>query len=134
AARGPSFSFFPEAVQRVTPGKEKTGRGAARKQPAFPAENVIFLLAQRWRIVLKGASRTTLNQLTKPKEPIMAKALSKSQIAAEIANKAGITKKQAVEILDDIAQVAHRHAKNSFSLAGLSMHVLANLQTRKLVM
>ncbi len=64
----------------------------------------------------------------------MAKALSKSQIAAEIANKAGITKKQAVEILDDIAQLAYKHAKNSFTLPGLGKLVLANRPSRKMVM
>ena len=34
----------------------------------------------------------------------MSKALSKSQVAAEVAAKAGLSKKQAVEILDHIAQ------------------------------
>jgi DNA-binding protein HU-beta len=36
----------------------------------------------------------------------MAKALTKSQIAAEIAEKNTITKKQAVEILEHIAELA----------------------------
>jgi len=60
----------------------------------------------------------------------MAKALSKSQVAAEIAVKAEITKKQAVEILDHIAQLAYKNAKNSFTLPGLGKLVLVNRKAR----
>ena len=60
----------------------------------------------------------------------MAKALSKSQIAASIAEKSGITKKQAVEILDYIAQLAYKNAKNSFTLPGLGKLVLVNRKAR----
>ncbi len=60
----------------------------------------------------------------------MAKALSKSQIAAEVAGKSGITKKQAVEILDHIAQLAYKNAKNSFTLPGLGKLVLVNRKAR----
>ena len=38
----------------------------------------------------------------------MAKAMSKSQIAAAIAEKCGLTKKQAAEVLDTIAQLAYK--------------------------
>ena len=64
----------------------------------------------------------------------MAKALSKSQIAAEVAGKAGITKKQAVEVLDHLAHLAYRHARNSFTVPGLGKLVLANRPPRKMVM
>ena len=60
----------------------------------------------------------------------MAKALSKSQVAAEVAGKANITKKQAVEILDHIAQLAYKHAKDSFTLPGLGKIVLVNRKAR----
>ena len=60
----------------------------------------------------------------------MAKALSKSQIAAEIAGKASLTKKQAVEILEHISQLAYRNAKNSFTLPGLGKLVLVNRKAR----
>ena len=49
----------------------------------------------------------------------MAKALSKAQIAALVAEKAGLTKKQAVEILDHVAQLAYKHAKDTFTLPGI---------------
>ena|SRR3989441_1135978 len=64
----------------------------------------------------------------------MAKALSKSQVAATIAEKNGITKKQAVEILDHIAQLAYKHAKNTFTLPGLGKLVLVNRPARQMIM
>ena len=60
----------------------------------------------------------------------MAKALSKSQIAAEIATKSGITKKAAAEILESIAQLAYKHAKDTFTLPGLGKLVLVNRKAR----
>ena len=60
----------------------------------------------------------------------MAKALSKSQIAAEIAEKAGVTKKAAAEILDLIAAMAYKNAKNTFTLPGVGKLVLVNRKAR----
>jgi DNA-binding protein HU-beta len=60
----------------------------------------------------------------------MAKALTKSQIAASIAETAGITKKQTTEIFDVIAQLAYKNAKNSFTLPGLGKLVLVNRKAR----
>jgi DNA-binding protein HU-beta len=60
----------------------------------------------------------------------MAKTLSKSQIAAELAGAAEITKKQAVLILDKIADLAYKNAKNSFTLPGLGKLVLVNRKAR----
>jgi DNA-binding protein HU-beta len=60
----------------------------------------------------------------------MAKALTKSQIAAEIATKSNITKKAAGEILELIAQLAYKNAKNTFTLPGLGKLVLVNRKAR----
>ena len=60
----------------------------------------------------------------------MAKALSKSQIAAEIAAKSSITKKAAAEILELISQLAYKNAKNTFTLPGLGKLVLVNRKAR----
>ena len=60
----------------------------------------------------------------------MAKSLSKSQIAAEIAEKSGLTKKQATEILEQSAQLAYKNAKNTFTLPGLGKLVLVNRAAR----
>ncbi len=60
----------------------------------------------------------------------MAKALSKSQVAAAVAEKSGITKKQAAEILDIIAALAYKNAKNTFTLPGLGKLVLVSRKAR----
>jgi DNA-binding protein HU-beta len=60
----------------------------------------------------------------------MAKALSKSQIAAAIADKHGITKKQATEVIASIVELAYKNAKNSFTLPGLGKLVLVNRKAR----
>jgi DNA-binding protein HU-beta len=60
----------------------------------------------------------------------MAKALSKSQIATAIADKNEISKKTAVAILEQLADLAYRNAKNSFTLPGLGKLVLVNRKAR----
>ena len=60
----------------------------------------------------------------------MAKPLTKSQIAAAIAEKSGVTKKSAAEILEHIADLAYKNAKNSFTLPGLGKLVLVNRKAR----
>lgn len=60
----------------------------------------------------------------------MAKALSKSQVAAAVAEKAGLTKKQATEILENIADLAYKNAKNTFTLPGIGKLVLVNRAAR----
>jgi DNA-binding protein HU-beta len=60
----------------------------------------------------------------------MAKALTKSQIADEIATKAGITKKAGAEILEHLAELAYKNAKNTFTLPGLGKLVLVNRKAR----
>ena len=60
----------------------------------------------------------------------MAKALSKSQIASAVAEKAGLSKKQAAGILEHIAELAYKNAKNTFTLPGLGKLVLVNRKAR----
>jgi len=60
----------------------------------------------------------------------MAKALSKSLIAEEIAAKVGITKKAGAEILDLVAALAYKNAKNTFTLPGIGKLVLVNRAAR----
>ena len=60
----------------------------------------------------------------------MAKALSKSQIAATIAEKNGLTKKQAIQVLESICELAYKQAKNTFTLPGLGKLVLVNRAAR----
>jgi DNA-binding protein HU-beta len=60
----------------------------------------------------------------------MEKALTKSQIAAEIAAKNNITEKAAVEVLESIAQLAYENAKDSFTIPGLGKLVLVDRKAR----
>ncbi len=60
----------------------------------------------------------------------MAKSMSKSQLAEYVAGKAGITKKAAAQLLDDIAALAYKEAKNTFTLPGIGKLVLANRKAR----
>jgi len=59
-----------------------------------------------------------------------AKPLTKSQIATAIAEKTNIPKRQAVEVLETIAELAYKNAKNSFTLPGLGKLVLVNRKAR----
>ncbi|MCK6491867.1 MAG: HU family DNA-binding protein [Nitrospira sp.] len=56
--------------------------------------------------------------------------MTKSQIADHLAGKAGITKKTAVQLLDDLASLAYREAKNAFVVPGIGKLVLANRKAR----
>lgn len=60
----------------------------------------------------------------------MGKPLSKSQTAAALADKIGITKKQAVLALDTLAEMAYKNAKNSFTFPGVGKLVLVNRKAR----
>jgi DNA-binding protein HU-beta len=64
----------------------------------------------------------------------MAKALTKSQTAAAIAEKVGISKKQASATLEALSQLAYKQAKNTFTVPGLGKLVLANRPSREIVM
>ncbi len=60
----------------------------------------------------------------------MAKALSKSELAAELAAKNGLTKKAGAEILDSLAALAYQHAKNTFTIPGIGKLHLAHRKAR----
>lgn len=74
--------------------------------------------------------RFAVNNNTKHTENIMAKALTKSQIVAELATKNSLSKKQAAEILESLVQLAYKNAKNSFTIPGLGKLVLVNRAAR----
>jgi DNA-binding protein HU-beta len=64
----------------------------------------------------------------------MAKALTKSQIAATVAEKVGISKKQAGQVLDVLSSLAYKNAKNTFTLPGIGKLVLVNRPARQMTM
>ncbi len=57
-------------------------------------------------------------------------AMTKSQVAAYLADKIGVTKKQSSEYLEALADLAYKEAKNSFTLPGLGKLVLQDRAAR----
>lgn len=60
----------------------------------------------------------------------MAKALTKSQVAATLAEKVGLSKKQSAQFIEELASLAYKNAKNTFTLPGLGKLVLVNRKAR----
>ncbi len=60
----------------------------------------------------------------------MPKAMTKSQIVAGVAEKVGITKKQAGEAIETLATMAYKNARNGFTVPGLGKLVLVNRKAR----
>lgn len=60
----------------------------------------------------------------------MAKQMTKSQIAGELAQKTGITKKSAEDVLNELATIAYREAENSFTIPGIGKLVVVNRKAR----
>ena len=56
--------------------------------------------------------------------------MSKSQVAATLAERCEISKKQAGTLLEELATLAHKEAKNSFTLPGIGKLVLVNRKAR----
>ena len=80
-----------------------------------------------------GSSTFPLHSLGPAAIPLntnMAKALSKSQIVASLAETVGLTKKQAVQALESLVALAYKNAKNSFTIPGLGKIVLVNRKAR----
>lgn len=60
----------------------------------------------------------------------MAKSMTKSQVADYLAGKSSITKKAASQILEELANLAYKEAKNVFTLPGIGKLKLANRKAR----
>lgn len=63
-------------------------------------------------------------------EKKVAKALTKSQIVAKLADETALTKKQISAVLDAQAKLAYKSAKNGFTLPGLGKLVLVARKAR----
>jgi len=61
-------------------------------------------------------------------------ALTKSEIAATLAEKVGISKKQVNQFFEAQAELAYKQAKNQFVVPGLGKLVLATSAPREMVM
>ena len=60
----------------------------------------------------------------------MSKAMSKSAVASALAERLDVPKKQAALFMEELAGLAYKEAKNSFTLAGLGKLVLVNRKAR----
>jgi len=60
----------------------------------------------------------------------MAKAMTKSQIIAGLAEEVGLTKKQAAAAIEALVTIAYKGAKNGFKVPGLGKLVLVNRKAR----
>jgi DNA-binding protein HU-beta len=56
--------------------------------------------------------------------------LSKSQIADAIAEKTGVTKKNAEEMLECLAQLAYQNAKDEFTVPGIGKLIVVDRKER----
>ncbi len=60
----------------------------------------------------------------------MAKAMTKTAIVSRLAEKADITKKQAGIVLESLAALAYKEAKNGFTIPGIGKLVVVNRKAR----
>jgi DNA-binding protein HU-beta len=60
----------------------------------------------------------------------MAKTMTKSAIIGHLAQKANLTKKQVVDVMDQLLTLATKEAKNVFVVPGFGRLVLANRKAR----
>jgi DNA-binding protein HU-beta len=60
----------------------------------------------------------------------MAKSMTKSAIIAHLSQKAGLPKKQVAGLLEQMATLAAKEAKNGFQIPGLGKLVLRNMKAR----
>ena len=60
----------------------------------------------------------------------MGRPLTKSQVISWLAEKSGLAKKAAATVLENLANLAYKEAKNTFTLPGLGKMVLVNRKAR----
>ena len=59
-----------------------------------------------------------------------AKAMTKSQIVAALADKNGLTKKQTAAFLESLAELAYKEAKKGFTIPGIGKLVVVSRKAR----
>ncbi len=58
------------------------------------------------------------------------RSLAKSAVAEQIANRVGISRRQATQALEELAGLAYREARRGFTVPGIGKLVLANRRAR----
>lgn len=96
----------------------------------IPADRIDYSQVGR-RISFRDAATNIRVRFTLPlTERAPGRALSKSELAAVLAEKVGLTKKQSVAYLESLANLAYKNAKNTFTLPGLGKLKLKNRPAR----
>ncbi len=62
------------------------------------------------------------------------KAMSKSEVAAQLAERVGISKKQATQFMQAQAELAYKQARNTFVIPGIGKLVLTESPAREMMM
>lgn len=62
------------------------------------------------------------------------KPMTKSELAAKIAETVGISKKQVAQVFQAQAELAYKQAKNTFVIPGIGKLVLSESPARKMIM
>jgi DNA-binding protein HU-beta len=60
----------------------------------------------------------------------MAKTMTKAQLAAHLAERTGVTKKDATAVLEELSAVAYKEAKKGFTIPGIGKLVLQKRKAR----
>ena len=60
----------------------------------------------------------------------MAKAMTKAQIVGALADKTGLAKKEAAGVLEQLAALAYKEAKNGFTIPGVGKLVVVKRKAR----
>jgi nucleoid DNA-binding protein len=60
--------------------------------------------------------------------------MSKSEIMEHLAKKTGLKKKEVAAVVDELAQLVHQEAKNTFQIPGLGIVTLAERPPRQMLM
>jgi DNA-binding protein HU-beta len=100
-----------------------------QRQPRHPVEDLLHSLRNMqyfppMRAAMKVCPEKTIGAIQ------MAKAMTKSQIVAGVAEATGLTKKQAAAAIETLASMAYKGAKNGFTVPGLGKLVLVNRKAR----
>jgi predicted flap endonuclease-1-like 5' DNA nuclease len=60
--------------------------------------------------------------------------MSKGEVLAHLSKKTGLSKKDVASVVDELARLAYKEAKNTFQIPGLGIMALAQRPARKMVM
>ncbi len=60
----------------------------------------------------------------------MANAMTKAQLVTRLSQKTDVSKKQVAQLLDQLADIAHKEAKRGFTIPGIGKLVVVNRKAR----